>query len=631
MTTLAPVTDTHKRVWQYVKQLGQGSWATTWLVHTEDGEQAVLKIPLCASDFGGGMAGKRKAEICCARAKELAELLREGPNWAAELLDTPKIDGRTALLLRHYPSSLHSKLLEGAPLDEMLRVASDVASMLHGMEEAHGRLHPQNILLDAKGTPFLESPFTPSAAKLPTADAHEAYQPPEATAASVFTNDTWAVCATLFQASMGAHHARPETALSHLQAVPKTGLDKVTLAALRDRLLARLEQERSNPRFRSRLADRLSSLLNRALSAQPSPCPPYRFEDPNELATRLHRVSSLLNPCVEDLGRLLLGSASRDMVFQGDKPIGFAVTIGCSGGVESPEDIACGFALRDLDAPVDDRIAVPESTYEVRRHPSGRLRFGFTLPSLAPGRYGLRVAFSIRDGSHAPSEVQGHFEVRPPAGWVPPPSEMTPTPIPMRPRVENSPSDPTEPAVLHEDADPRVIAFDPSPEENEPTELLGPRPIAPPSDADLQSDFPNLQPEDSVPTVSVFDPDRPASHDTGRATPYPPVAPPPPPPSFDGFSLVDSVSRWEIGQGEWQELHDQNLDSEPPQSFNTSHPDDLASWDSPLNQDYVARLNQWKDAGFALLQRDLYTSVVASIGACLILLVAAATLLKACG
>lgn len=631
MTTLAPVTDTQKRVWQYAKQLGKSSWATTWLVQADDGEMAVLKVPLRPADLGGGMAGKRKAGICAARAQELAELLRDGPRWAVELLDIPKIEGQPALLFRHYPSSLHLKLLEGAPLDEVIRVCSDVAGTLHGLEEPHGRLHPQNVLLDAKGSPVFDSPFTPAAAKIDWEENHGPYRPTEAGDTPSFTHDTWALCAALFQASMGSPRPRSETSPTVLPEVPKTGLDKVTLASLRDRLLARLEMERSNPRFRSRLADRLSSLLNRALSAQPSPSPPYRFEDPSELATRLDRVAALVDPHVEDIGRLLLGSASRDMVFQGDQPIGFAVTIGCSGGVESPEDIACGFALRDLDAAVEERISVPESTYEVRRHPSGRLRFGFSLPSLAPGRYSLRVAFSIRDGSHAPSEVQGHFEVRPPPGWVPPPSEATPTPLPMRPRQEGAPLVSEEPEEFLEDAGPRVVAFDPSPEDMMPTEAMGPQPVAPPSDADLDSDFPAPQPEDAVPTVSVFDPEGSASHAPVSAPHAPPATPVARPPSFEGMAPAGSASRWDMGPGQWQELGPQDLDSEPPSTFNIPAQDDLGSWDSPQNPEYLDRFNQWKEAGFRLLQRDLYTSVVASIGACLILLVAAATLLKACG
>ena len=631
MTTLAPVTDTQKRVWQYAKQLGKSSWATTWLVQADDGEMAVLKVPHRPSDLGGGMAGKRKAGLCAARAQELAELLREGPQWAVELLDLPRIEGQPALLFRYYPSSLHLKLLENAPLNEVIRICSDVAGTLHGLKEPHGCLHPRNVLLDAQGNPLLDSPFTPAAAKINWGEPSSSYQPGEAGDTPSFIHDTWALCAALFQASMGSPRARAATSPTVLLEVPKTGLDKVTLASLRDRLLARLEMERSNPRFRSRLADRLSSLLNRALSAQASPSPPYRFEDPSELATRLDRVAALVDPHVEDIGRLLLGSASRDMVFQGDQAIGFAVTIGCSGGVESPEDIACGFALRDLDASAEERISVPESTYEVRRHPSGRLRFGFTLPSLAPGRYSLRVAFSIRDGSHAPSEVQGHFEVRPPPGWVPPQSEATPTPLPMRTRPEGASLPVKEPDEFLEDAGPRVIAFDPSPEDMMPTEAMGPQPVAPPSDADLDSDFPVPQPEDAVPTVSVFDPQSSASHAPVSAPPSPPATPVAQAPSFEGVAPAGSSSRWDMGPGQWQELDPQGLDGGPPSSFDIPAQDDLGSWDSPQNSEYLLRFNRWKEAGFRLLQRDLYTSVVASIGASLILLVAAATLLKACG
>ncbi len=164
-----------------------------------------------------------------------------------------------------------------------------------------------------------------------------------------------------------------------------------------------------------------------------------------------------------------------------------------------------------------------------------------------------------------------------------------------------------------------------------PTEAMGPQPVAPPSDADLDSDFPAPQPEDAVPTVSVFDPESSVSH-VPVSVPQAPQAPPvAQAPSFDGFTPAGSASRWDMGPGQWQELDPQGLDGGPPSSFNIPAQDDLASWDSPQNPEYLLRFNRWKEAGLRLLQKEPYTSVVASIGASLILLVAAATLLKACG
>lgn len=118
-------------------------------------------------------------------------------------------------------------------------------------------------------------------------------------------------------------------------------------------------------------------------------------------------------------------------MFQGGDTATFSVTIACGPGVSGHEDVVCGLQLVDLDASGDGRIRLPDVKYGVKAHPSGRQRFDFTLPGVAPGRYRVNVAFSVKDGRAEPKVAQGEFEIRPPPGYVPPAEDPPSVPAPL--------------------------------------------------------------------------------------------------------------------------------------------------------------------------------------------------------
>ena len=249
-------------------------------------------------------------------------------------------------------------------------------------------------------------------------------RPPESQGQVSAVSDTYAICLALYRAGSvapaGADGRRQEP-----PPLPDGGLDKVALSAVKDRVHARLQQERANPRFSMRVADKLGAVLNRGLSRQPAPSPPYRFGRTSELTGRLREIRDLIDPRVEAVGKVLLSPTARDAMFEGGEVAAFSTTVTVTAGADH-EDLATGLLVRDLDADGDDRVPVPDAKYAVKPHPSGRLRFDFELPELRPGRYTVRIAFTVKDSGHEPMTTDGHFEIRPPPGYVPPADEPAP-------------------------------------------------------------------------------------------------------------------------------------------------------------------------------------------------------------
>jgi hypothetical protein len=140
----------------------------------------------------------------------------------------------------------------------------------------------------------------------------------------------------------------------------------------------------------------------------------------------------------------------------------------------------------------------------MKTHPSGRLRFEFKLPEVAPGRYRLKVAFSVRDSGDGPKFSQTEFEVRPPPGWVPPPTEAAPQALQLeRPRPPSSASSASsaETEVAHgRESSPSETTSSPG---AEVIEGLFPRPLAPPdTDASSSADVAPQRPPRTEPPTS---------------------------------------------------------------------------------------------------------------------------------
>jgi len=304
------------------------------------------------------------------------------------------------------------------------------------------------------------------------------------------------------------------------------------------------------------VGERLGSLLNRGISAEVEPSPPYRFQSAAELRPRVTELAALVHPQVESVGKLLLSAAAKDMVFQGGDTVAFSVTIGATEGVTEHEHIACGVQIHDLDTEDDERVPVPEARYTVQVHPSGRMRFGFDIPDLPPGRYRARVAFTVKDSGDEPKVAEGDFEIRPPPGYVPPPEEVAPSA--------------PQPIAFEERRRERAKAA----EEEVPAADAFPTPIAPSSaesDLGFDSDSGGVPPVpvqvEHVPTVadlpSMEAPPAPSAGgvapesvrggDTPRRPPAAAVLPAPAAASAEGPTPVSSTPRSYAGPGDWED------------------------------------------------------------------------------
>ncbi len=418
--------------------LGRGLWGVSWTARDAAGRDFVVKVPLEEHDVPADAplpAGVLAA--CAAALVETGELYAKGHAWLPRLeaIGTTAA-GAPALVMPRYPMSLKRRIAASVPLSEGVVLLQRVLDVLATAGRLHGDLRPSNVLINDRGEPVLADPL-PAAiaahrarlAEIAGSDRDE-YGPPEGTSASA---DTFALCALLYRMAMIASPAGPAGAPRREDRIPipHNGLDKVEIASLRDRVLTRLKDDAANPRFAARMADRTSALLNRGLSREIEPSPPYRFAELSALAPRLEEVAELVDPQVADVGHLLHAVSVKNGSYQSGDPILFSVTIACSGGVQGQEDIACGVQIVDLDVQGDGRVPVPDAKYTVKPHPSGRLRFDFSLPDMPPGRYKIAVAFGIRDGRSDPKSASGEFEVRPAPGYVPPGNEVPSGPAPI--------------------------------------------------------------------------------------------------------------------------------------------------------------------------------------------------------
>ncbi|NOY26193.1 MAG: hypothetical protein GXP62_10010 [Oligoflexia bacterium] len=440
MKTGDTVHDPSGRTFKVGQLLGHGLWGKTYSTREEpSGAEWVLKVPLGADAFSTD--GERLARICREIGLEQGRLLSQDN----EALLRPELrftteSGVPVLVLPKMSTSLAARAAAGAPLKELLDAVVAVVGLLRGglgRSTVHGNVRPVNILSDGQGRFVLTDPLTDTlqrnlpqlarARKIPLT-----WLPPEARARQeqALTDrsiDSHALAAFIFHCAT----TRPEGTPTPL---PDDGLDKASLVRLKDAVRSRLSAEPGNVRFQARLSDRLATLLNRALSRETSPSPPYRFPRMDQFQTRVAELASLVDPQITHVGRLLLDRPPGSDTFTTDEDLAFSCSVGCSPGVETHEDIACGLAVFDVDA--DKRLRGVPCSYTVDRHPSGRFRFGFRVAGLPPGSYRIRLAFTIRDSGHEPSTVEGTLQVHPAAGYVPPRSEPEPQAIRFSPRVE---------------------------------------------------------------------------------------------------------------------------------------------------------------------------------------------------
>ncbi|MBM4392232.1 MAG: hypothetical protein FJ090_14015, partial [Deltaproteobacteria bacterium] len=445
MKTGDTVRDGQGNAYQVGNLLGVGLWGKSFLVRRESNDQIfVLKVPLAPGDLRPD-APAPESFFAAAREclMEQARLYEQGqipclPKLEARFT-TP--DGQPALLLPRMADNLERRLREGMPVSAVVDVVVAVARQVRQLAQnpavgsgMHGNIRPGNILFNERGDVVLADVATPAvrrniaalaqaAAALSSAvgdaasDLPGAHLPPEI-ASGQESNwapvvDTWALAAILWRGVMAGEAE-----------FPRRGLDRHLIGALKDRVIDRMKEEDSNPRFHGRLSERVGVLLSRSLSLETSPSPPFRFARLDEFAQRLDEIAALNRPQVTQVGKVMHDRPPSKPWFDTDEVVAFSCTVGASAGVEGNEEIGVGIAV--FDASTDERLKNLELGYTSDKHPTGRYRFAFKIgglggASLIPGRYRVRVAFAIRDSGQPPATAETEVEVRAAPGWVPPP------------------------------------------------------------------------------------------------------------------------------------------------------------------------------------------------------------------
>jgi hypothetical protein len=609
------VTDTQGRTWQLGHCLGRGAWGSTWVLTDGRGGELVAKIAHARTDFPPDARLPDGLERACAQCVEeqAAWLKRANHPFLPRLEGRAQLDGRPALLMPRYASSLQKRLAEGAPLRDVVTLLADVAGRvgeLHAAGEVHGNLRPSNLLLRDDGEPVITDLLTPTAvewrARLAALSPRPSVLPPEAGSGMPKPVwDTWALCGALHGASVwspGGDVTRPDGTFA---------LDKVELAAVRDRAVKRLKADGANSRFVGRASERLTALLSRGLSEETEPSPPYRFPSAEELRQRLVEVGAIAWPRVMSVGKVLLPSTARDGVFVGGEDVAFSVTVELTEGVTGPENLAVGLRLVDLDAPEERRVPIPDAAFDARPHPSGRLRFQFTLPAVAPGRYRVECAFAVKDSGDEPLVAFGELAVRPPPGYVPPLEDE----LPEAPPLEFDAA--KDPVRLDAARFPTPISPTASqPAATAPTAVPGSQ-----ADKSVGPDDPTGATAPTSPRVELPRP-RPVA-----TVPPPPGRPAPTATLASAATVPNTISgvaasspSWD--QGSWEELPD----AAPEEPF-VPQPDGVA--DLPDWTPAAAGPPWWRRA-LDLASRDSVTAVLVVAAMVLVVVVLITSLLRAC-
>lgn len=424
--------------WQLGQLLGRGLWGKSYAVTREsDDAEFVLKCPFGPDDFRGEVGGADQVFAASREAVlEQARLYADGRHAFLPRLEARVSfpDGSAGFILARMADSLERRLTQGMSTQALLDAAASAIKLARQLPGGHhGALHPTNVLYNDRGELFLTDLATPAVRRaLPVllgASPHLAasYPPELGQQADAVTAgaDSWSIAMWLWRGAMvGATAPTP----------PRAGLDKAGQVALRDRVQDRLKAEDANPRFHTRVAERYAVLLARALSRDATPSPPFRFPVLDELLARVDEVGELIRPQVTTVGKVMLDRPATRPWFDTDEVVAFSCTVGCTTGVEGPDEVGVGIAVFDIDR--DERLKDLDLQYTVDKHPGsgpggGRYRFGFRVSGIGPGRFKLRLAFAIRDSGQAPATTETEVNVMPAPGWVPRAEAPAPTALPF--------------------------------------------------------------------------------------------------------------------------------------------------------------------------------------------------------
>ncbi len=474
------IRDGQGSTYQVGQTMGRGLWGSSFLIRRESSDSLhVLKVPLGPEDFrtDAAITGQLTIATREAAAEQFRLYEQGGHSFLPKLegkLALP--DGRTGYILPRMHDSMERRLNEGIPVSVLLNILSQIVRHVRTLSGAtgagggiHGNLRGSNIFFNERGELLLTDIATPTLrrafARLVSVHPHSSnrFPPPELMERpddAPWTQgvDTYGIAVLMLQGLMTGEPLPP---------IWREGLTKQTCIHLKHRIVERLKQEESNPRFHQRMADRTVAFLSRALSREMAPCPPYRFSRLEEFQTRLDELCSLIHPRIHTMGRVLLERPPTQSFFLTDEQIRFSCTVGVSTGVEGQDEIGVGMAVFDLDR--SERLKLQDLSYNIDKHPPGRFRFQFGIGGLGPGRYRTRLAFTIRDTSDAPTTNEIEFLVRPAAGWTPPVEAPPQNALPFErpdPRAQPEPSRP----------DPRLRELRTAPELRAPE----PRDLRPP-------------------------------------------------------------------------------------------------------------------------------------------------------
>ncbi len=279
MKTGDTVRDARGRSFQIGQLLGRGLWGRTYGARDEEtGGNWIVKVPHRASDFPD--PDEALAEACADIALEQGRLLESGGCPALPRLEARLAlpDGTPVLVIPRANSTFEQRLSGGATLDELLGLLGSALRQVEamaGLQTFHGNLKPTNLLVGDGGQVLLSDPVTPAfrrafPALLRASRGGTGWCAPEvreATGSVPFgvPSDTYSVAMMLYRAAVSS------PGQDRFQELPTDGLNKARLVSLKDRVLNRLKAEHSNPRFHTRLSDRLAALLNRASAGRPAP------------------------------------------------------------------------------------------------------------------------------------------------------------------------------------------------------------------------------------------------------------------------------------------------------------------------------------------------------------------------
>jgi hypothetical protein len=495
------VRDGQGRAFQVGQLLGRGLWGRSYAAR-EDGSAVewVVKLPYTARDLPEGEDAL--AQACRDIFDEQLRILQSSPGPGLVAVETHFVleDGVPVMVMPRMPSSLEQRLSGGCSLEELLRTVLEVGLRLQSLAPylpCHGNLKASNVLLDDRMGVVLSDPMCPALKRalpglLRVTVEGQPFLPPEVRHGSASAPlgggvDTYSLSMLLYRGAM----ATPGEAGLVEPELPMDGLDKGRMVGLKDRILNRLKKEHSNPRFHTRLSDRCAALLNRGLSRETSPSPPYRFRRIDEYLNRMEELLALVHPAVSYVGRMIIPQHAGADGFPTGEDVTFTCTVACTPGVESQDEIACGLAVFDTDR--EERLRNVACAYTVERHQSGRFRFAFRVSDLGPGNFRVRTAFTLRESGDEPMTGEVEFTIKPSPGYVPPIREPESRPLEVNfDKEEEEQSDPgateeTPPTEFSEDNQAVVHQILPELQEPEEPDFPMPTPVSPPTESPVRT------------------------------------------------------------------------------------------------------------------------------------------------